>query len=87
MKELDWSYDYVLAKVREQFNGITAFLDMSAIYGSEPKVEKALRSKEWDSEKCKTIVTGHQAHARGIGAWCLGTLQTNKEQWWNLPTR
>ena len=62
------------SSVREQFNAITSFLDMSAIYGSDTKLARGLRTKAKDL-KLKN------------GKWeNLGTLAEGREKW-NLPTR
>jgi len=61
-------------QVREQFNGITAVLDLSAVYGSEDLFAKELRIRK------KSII-------RKSGAFTnLGTLVKHKERW-NLPIR
>ena len=62
------------SSVKEQFNALTSFLDMSAIYGSEKDVSIPLRTKE------------NRLRKRGSVWKNLGTLAENKEQW-NLPTR
>ena len=60
--------------MREQFNGITAFLDLSAVYGSEDLFAKELRIRK------KSII-------RKSGAFTnLGTLVKHRERW-NLPIR
>ena len=61
--------------VREQFNAVTAFLDMSAIYGSEDQLATQLRVREEDFKK------------RGQLWENIGTLKENNQQKWNLPTR
>ena len=35
-----------ISKNREQFNTLTAFVDLSSVYGNEPFVARKLRSKE-----------------------------------------
>ena len=60
--------------MREQFNAITIFVDMSSIYGSEKQIATPLRTKERDLK-------------RSGNKWKnLGTLAKSKERW-NLPRR
>merc|ERR1712142_296349 len=59
---------------REQFNALTIFLDMSAIYGSEDDIAIPLRTKERDLKR------------NFLGWKNLGTLIGNRQRW-NLPSR
>ena len=58
--------------VREQFNALTAVLDLSAIYGSSDDVGRRLRIKEENLKE-------KRGNFRN-----LGYLAENKEKW-NLP--
>ena len=62
------------SSVKEQFNALTSYLDMSAIYGSEKDVSIPLRVKRFKTKN------------KGSEYVDLGTLVENKEKW-NLPTR
>ena len=60
-------------KVREQFNGITAFLDMSAIYASDEKWQKAMRQTEFHVKTC--LCEERRCIKKRLSRRCPGTLK------------
>ena len=62
-----------LVKVREQFNGITAFLDMSAIYASDEKWQKAMRQTEFHVKTC--LCESKRCIKKRLSRRCPGTLK------------
>ena len=60
-------------KVREQFNGITAFLDMSAIYASDEKWQKAMRQTEFHVKTC--LCESKRCIKKRLSRRCPGTLK------------
>jgi len=71
-------------KVREQFNGITAFVDMSSVYASDPKWQQAMRTTEFHLERCQDKT--QRANKGRYRRWCPGTLKENENEK-GLPTR
>ena len=64
-------------KVREQFNGITAFLDMSAIYASDEKWQKAMRQTEFHVKTC--LCEERRCIKKRLSRRCPGTLKVIKK--------
>ena len=76
--------DAAVVKVREQFNGITAFVDMSSVYASDPKWQQAMRTTEFHLERCQDKT--QRANKGRYRRWCPGTLKENENEK-GLPTR
>ena len=76
-------------KVREQFNAITAFLDMSSIYASDKKWQTAIRGpskriKSFHTRRCRCTSSGCTRHR--FRQYCPGMLKENQDET-GLPTR
>ena len=71
-------------KVREQFNAITAFLDMSSIYASDNKWQKAMRTTSFHTRRCQC--KSRLCNRGRFRKWCPGTLKENSGEK-GLPTR
>ena len=71
-------------KVREQFNAITAFLDMSSVYASDKKWQTAMRRKTFHTKRChcKSLLCNRARFRK----YCPGTLEENSSEK-GLPTR
>ena len=82
--ELVLNPDASAVKVREQFNGITAFVDMSSIYASDKKWATAMRTTSFHTGRCKCKRRTCIKHR--YRRWCPGTLKENKSEK-GLPTR
>ena len=69
-------------QMRDQFNAITAFIDMSSIYASDKKWQTAMRSTSFDMRKCR-----HKSKTR-YRKYCPGSMKEHgKGRGKGLPTR
>ena len=82
--EIILNLDAAVDRVREQFNAITAFLDMSSIYASDKKWQTAIRTTDWNTRRCQC--KSRNCHKRRMQRWCPGALKENKREK-GLPTR
>ena len=71
-------------QMRDQFNAITAFIDMSSIYASDKKWQTAMRSTSFDMSKCRS--TSESCRRQRCQKYCPGTMKEHEGEK-GLPTR